>query len=512
MYNLANKTNDQEIKVQPFTGQSEEERLLYEKKKEALLKFTRGISNSLPSRSTLPNRMSLASRFKSEDVIRFMQNPYAFQKQLRQLSNYLYDISPQYRQIINHVATMTTYAYVVKPLGILDEDTDFKALEKSRLKVAHEVEKLSLSHEMPKTLKLAYKEDVVFGYEHETKDSFFIQHMDADYCQITSHVDGVLNYAFDFSYFNGNDVLLKSFPIEFQYKYEQYKNTKEQWIEMDSNKAFAFKVNEDILQYPLPPYATLFEPIFDLDDYKKIKKDRTKMDNFMVLVQHIPLNDKAQGMDDFLIDLDTAFHFHELASAGLPSGVDFITSPMKIDSIKMEKNRSDEDSVQQAVREIYTAGGVSQFLFNSDKNTSVGVGKSIRSDEILSFIMLRQVERWINRKLKRMSGRHKFKVSLLNITHFDEEKSFEKYLKGAQNGIPSVDEAAASIGISPLDLHNKILMNNNITKYHETLQPLKTSHTQSGDNEGAGRPQAGDDEVNESTIAWRETEAGAGET
>lgn len=486
-----------------------EEKLIKEKR-ELMFKYVNKLQTDDPNKSIYNNKSTMASLFDIDDVVKFMRNPKRHEKQLRQLSNFLYDISPQYRLIVRHVATMPTYAYVVDPLSVIEDTTDLVAYKKSYLKVLQQIEKMSIRHEMSKAMKTAYKEDTFYGYEHETKDSFFIQKMDADYCKITSVEDGVFNYSFDFSYFDGRKELLDAFPDEFKHLYQQYQATKLKWIELDSLKSFAFKVNDDIPEYSLPPYSTIFESIFDLDEYKRIKKARTKMDNFMTLVQTIPINDDSQDIDSFRVSLELAMQFHTAASASLPSGIGLITSPLPIEAVRLEKNKNDADTVAEATREVFNDSGLSQFLFNSDKNTSMGVNKSILSDEQMAFNMLRQVERWLNRKIKNYSGRFKFQIRLLDISTFSANEAYEKFLKAAQFGIPVKQEIAAALGISPLDLHNKLFLENDILKLHERMIPLASSHTQTGDEGKAGRPSVGDD-ASESTIAWRETEQGTGE-
>lgn len=484
----------------------EEEKELYEKKRTALFQAIKKMKVNATQNAKTRSHSPMTSKYTVVQVENFMKNPLGNQKQLRQLSNYLYNVSPEYRQIINYVSSMPSYSYVIDTLNVLDEKTDFKSFEKAKLKVAQRLSKMSLSHELGKALKVAWKQDVFYGYEHETEDSFFIQHMDADYCRISSvDYDGVFLYEFDFSYFNLDKTLLSNYPEEFQKKYQQYQITKENWIELNSERAFAFKINEEITNYPLLPYAVLFEPIFDLEEYKKIQKARIKMDNFMLLTQQIPLNDKAQGMDEFLISLETAMEFHNLIVSGLDEGVGFLTSPMKIEAIKTEKSNKDKDAVAMALRGVFDAGGISQFLFNSDKNTSTGVGKSVIVDEQLVFRTLRQIERWLNRKIRRMSGKFKFKVRMLNISSFDEGESFNMYLTGAQSGFPSIDEAAAAIGISHLDLHNKLMIENSSIGFQNKMKPLATSHTQSSkDAEGAGRSKVSDDKTSDSTIINRD--------
>lgn len=449
------------------------------------------------------------SSFTAEQIAKFLQNPTQYEKQLRQLSNYLYNISGNYKSIIQYFALLPKYAYTVEPF-IIPEKIDKEKYKKAYFKVLREIEKMSLRHELISAMKIAFKEDVFYGYTIETKDSFFIMNLEADNCKISSREDGVFNFAFDFSHFDRNKDALTYFPEEFHLKYQEYlSNTANRYIELDSTRTICLKVNEE-LKYPLIPFSIIFESVFDHDDYKKIKKQKTKMDNFMLLTMQIPQGDNAM-LNQFTIDLDLAGEFHDLLNQSVPDGVSTALSPMPITPIRMEKGKSDNDTIAQAQRDVFNAAGLPQDIFNPEKGSAAGINKSIMVAEQISFGMLRQVERWVNRRLGRMGGQYKFHIKFLDITVFNEKEKQDQLHKAATSSMPVVTEYAASLGMTPLDLYNKAVLENDILGLHDMLRPLASSHTQAKGDE-AGRPKADGDDVSESTEAWRETDNAQGET
>lgn len=450
------------------------------------------------------NGKTSLSKFDVETISLYLQNPVANEKKIRDLSSYLYNVNSQYKLIINYLALMPMYAYKLTPTGNPFDKKDKIKKRDHFIKMLQYIEKLNLRHEMITVMRVAFREDTFYGYEHESKDSFFIQKMDADYCRISSKEDGAFNFAFNFSFFDGRKDLLPLYAQEFGEKYQQYQATKEPWIELDSDKTIVIKVNEDIQDFALPPLNGMFEAIFDYDEYKKINKAKSKLDVFMALIQKIPLDEKNPEMNKFLIDLDLAASFHQQAEGGLPEGVTLITSPMSMEAVKMEKGRSDQDVVAQALRAVYDAGGVSQFIHNSDKNTGVGLDKSILTDEELVMAVLRQIERWVNRKIKKMSGNFKYKFEFLDMTIFNKETFYEKYLKAAQFGVPVKLEIGASLGLSPLDVINKAILENDILGLSDMFIPLTSAHTQSLDD--GGRPKKSEDDISASTEVNRNNE------
>lgn len=450
---------------------------------------------------SLQSTPSALSQFDPKQVSIWLQNPQKYEKQMRQLSNYLYNVNGNYRAVVRHMATMPIYAYDLDLLGSVDSYAPDK-IKKAYLKTSQYVDKLNLQHEMSKMLKIALKEDVFFGYEHESKDSYFIQKLDADYCQIWTGVeDGVLTFAYDFSYFDKYKNDLELFPEEFRVKYQKYDSNKKdfRWQDLDTNKSMCFKVNEEI-QFAMPPFNIVFESIFDADEYRKLRKAKAKMDNFLLLVQKIPLNEKGTDMDAFLIDPKIANQFHENTAANLGEGIGLTTTPMEIEAISLDKKQANgNSSVTDAVSEIFTNSAISQHLFGTEKGTSMGISQSIKADEQIVFDMMTQIERWLNRKLKKLSGAIKFHLTFLDITEFNKKEEREALLKAGTLGLPDVAKIAATYGISPNQLYNKAIIENQILDLHSLLRPLQSSHTTANDGSEGGRPKASDENRSDST-------------
>lgn len=465
--------------------------------------LSRMIINDLNNLQTSKNSLS---KFTSEQVARYLQQPVKFEKELRELSRYLYTASPNYKRLVLYFSSLLTYDYIVEPYDLNFEKIDKVKFKRQYQKTLALLESMNIPHEMTKALRIAFKEDVFYGYEHQSKDSYFIQKLNPDYCQISSIEDGVYNFAFDFSYFDKteNKNKLDSYPDEFNEKYRQFKTTKNKWIELDSKNTVCIKVNEEI-EYPIPPFNIVFESIFDLDEYKRLKKAKVKMDNYMILTQKIPIDEKSGDPNKFLIDLETAMMFHNKASDSLPDSVGLVTSPMDIEGIKLERYQKEKDSVAEAERDFYNSSGVSQLLFNSDKVSSSGSQKSAQTDEQILFAVLRQIERWVNRKLKNFGGQYKFKANFLNITEFNKKEVFDMYLKAAQYGMPVKMMLGASLGLSPSSMAHMAFLENDILNLHEELIPLSSAHTQSG-KDGAGAPKKSEDELSDSGAKTRETD------
>jgi hypothetical protein len=445
-----------------------------------------------------------------EDVQKYLENPGRFEKELREISNILYTRSPHYRRLIDYFSKMPLFYYILEPYGFDPEKVNVKTLRTQYIKGMQFVELMNIKHEFLKILDVCFREDVFYGYEHMTKDAYFIQKLNPDFCTISSIEDGCYNFAFDFSYFDKNKEQLDGFPPEFKKLYNRYKKDKNlRWQELDSNKTICIKINE-MLDAVIPPFAGIFEDVYDINEFKAIRKSNERVGNFKVLVQRLPMNDDGEEINDFLIDFETMMVFHNKAAEALPDEVGLITTPMEVKDFSFEKKVSDNDAVAKAESGLWSGSGVSQSLFGSATG-NIGLDKSIRTDEELVFGVLRQIERWVNRRIKRHLGSNcMFRINILNITVFNENDFFEKVLKGAQFGLPTKTMAAASLGISPSVMVSMAFLENEVLGLTDMLEPLVSSHTQTTGDKG-GRPEKKESELSPEGARAKDTGKGKGD-
>lgn len=491
------------------------EQLREQKLQMAMEFFNRNAKNylSIPSDERKSGRRNT---YNVENLKRYIENPEQYSSELVSFSKHLYHASSSYQKVINFYATMPTYSYVIDSSKFveLEDENAIKTFKNNYIRIMEQVDKMSLRHELQKLMKIAWKEDVVYCYEMETKESYYIKHLEPENCRISSIEDGVFNYEFNFSIFEGGDSekLLQAYPPEFTVIFNQYlraknnKNNRETvspWIELDSKNAFAIKINEDIT-HAVPPFLSSMESALDEDMYKKIKANKDALDNFMALVQQIPINDDNQSIDNFRISLELAMNFHDQASQVLPDGIGLITSPMKIEAIKLEKSKRDDDLEMKAKDNTLSNAGLPPNIFSTTNKTAGGIKYAIHYLEQITFAPLRQIERWINRKLKRQTGKHKFQIRFLDVTNFSREEVFNRYLKGGQAAFPVKQEIASSLDMTPLDFYNKLQIENQVLDLTDLMIPLPSSHTQSNKEKEAGRERLDDKEVSESTENWRE--------
>lgn len=439
------------------------------------------LSNNKSGRAVL-------KQYKQSEVREILEN-YKLprnQDRLVEISQLLYAKSPQYKRLVRYFGGMATFAHVILPIKDISK-MDKSKVQKQYTQVAELIKLMNLRHEMTKVLNTAFVEDVFYGYVHKTKKDFYIQKIDSSLCKITSVEDGVYNFSIDMSYFQKNEDSLSAWAEEIQMKYRQWKVMKKrnpklsEWVELDAESTICIKINEEILEI-FPPFAGSFDAIFDIEGFKRLRKDREEIGNYMILTQELPMRKDSENNNDFMIDRDMMIYFHNMASNVVPENVGVITSPMKIEPLKFDKDRIDNDGVAKAERDFWSGNGTSQLLFNADKSTSQGLLMSIKTDEEIVFGVLTQIERWVNRYLKFQFKSLMFNVDILDVTIFNEQEKYKMFLEASQFGLPFKNHLSATVGLSPIETMNMAYLENDILELHEKFIPLMSSHTMSSED------------------------------
>lgn len=435
-------------------------------------------------------------KYTKKFLLNCMYNPKLHEKELREISRYLYATSPQYKRTINYFANMCPLDYIIRPFKFdaekynKDNGKTFKSCYK---KACDYLEVLNFKHEMNKAKLIAWREDVFYGYIYKTKDSAYIRPLNPDYCKISGICDGCYKYAFDFSYFDiYSDTLeieLNNYGDEFKEKYNIYKNDRtKRWQELEHSNEFCLKISEDI-DYPLIPLLGTLPAIYDIEDYKNIKLSSSELENYKALGLEVPINE--DGLPT--IDENIMRNYYDMILNVLPKNVGLYMLPTSVKEINFEKSNTTSDEVSEAVKNYWNDVGVSSLLFGGDNQSSTSLKISLVADETLAFNVNRQIERNINRLLKSISGSVKFQVSILDVSYYHQKDMHDLYIKDAQYGIPTKTSILASLGFNQDVVDGMSFMENDFLDLISKFVPLQSSYTSTSTStieaeENNGRP------------------------
>ncbi|MBO5970245.1 MAG: hypothetical protein J6S14_17330 [Clostridia bacterium] len=452
------------------------------------LRFAKNARNTIRDANSNVNKTMSLSRYTKSSVNTYLENPETNEKQLRDLSRYLYNTSSQYRRLLQYFSQMLIWSYIMYPMNVDVATADPETIRKAYLKALKSMSVINAAHEFGKAMEISFKEGVFYGFINETKDSFQFLPLDPDYCRINAVEDGCYTYQFDLSYFDMYTDELELYPTDFQTAYNSYKagsDTVLRWHEFDTKKTACFKADES-LNFPIPPFVSLFSPLADIEDYKSISKDASESSNYKVVYLKMPVDEKGH----LKVPKPLCMQAYNSLLSILPDGVGAFLTPLDVDFVNFKQNTVLQDTtlVVEAENTYWRAAGVNALMFGAgDDPSSYALETSIHSDESVCFRFLRQVERWCNRRLKQISGTQKFAVQFLDVTRYNYKQMNELYMKMGQYGRPVRQAIDATLSFTPDMTAGLAYLENTVLTMFENEIPMQSSNTMSGDDEG-GRP------------------------
>ena len=427
----------------------------------------------------------------NKDLLRqYLKNPKSYESQLRDLSRFLYRYCYPYRRLCWYNAHMIDLkaASIIPRVDFTKEINEEKVL-KTYYQTITETHRINLETEIFKCALVAWREDTVYGYiyDDKTDGGFFAHVLDGKYCKVSSMEDGILRYAFDFSYFRSHSSDLEYWDSEWQTKYNAYlKDTSLRWQELDPERQICFKVNIDDMTMDFPPYASLFESMIDLIDLQSIQSVKDELSIYKLLVARLQVLSGTKEPDDFEVDIDSAIEYYNNLVNTLPDQVAAILSPLPIEAIEFKgTDTSDTDSISNAIKNLFKNTGSSQVL-DSEKSGSTIFNAQILCDTQMALSsILPQIERWMNKYLDYSIGEDHSFVRYLMVSPYTKDAKKESLLKSGQNGVPVKLVVSALDGFDPYETLGLDLLENKLLKLHENWIPFSTSYTESADDGGA---------------------------
>ena len=427
------------------------------------------ITRDLNNNTTAPT----FSLYSKDDIKTYLTDPYRYEKQLRRAIIYIYGASSHFRRVIQYFVGLTDWDYIVEPYNIDPRKANKRTLGNNYRKVLSMLSSMNIKTQFPKILTVCLREDVFYGCFWISNNNITVQQLPSDYCAISSIEGNVLNVTFDFSYFDSHKDLLANYPKEFTKKYNQYrKQRRNRWIELDSPTSFAIKCNSDILDYSLPPFAGLLRELYEIEDYRQAKLDKTRIENYAMIAMTLPMDKDG----NWALPLERAKKFWRNLDSVLPEEVGSILTPMPISKIDFEKsNTGDADTVADAEQHMFTAAGVSSLLFNNDKASANALLLSIKADQAITYGIVKSIGDAVNRLIQAQSYGKNFTVNFLNVSQYNAKEVGDAYLKAATYGMPTISAYAASQGIAQNELDAMSFLETEVLGLQQMFIPLQSS-------------------------------------
>ena len=443
------------------------------------------------------------TQYTKEKLITYIQSPLANLDNLRDVSQYIWRISPNYRTLINYYANMPLYSYnLVYRNDDWTKTITSKDFMNEYQSICARLENMHLKDLSPKIMATAMRDGIYVGFCYDDEKSFFISDLDPKYCKISSITENnTYIVKFNAAYFDSgtnkeflygvNNDGEGTWDKVFVQGYEDYKNNGRdfQWFELPPEKTICIICGDDPI-VPLPFFTSIFQSLLDLLDYQDLIRSKTELENYVLLLSKVPLINGSDEVNDFAVDLDLVRLAQQMIDNVAPSLVATAWSPCEVEPIFFNnKNQVDDTNVySQAIENLFESIGVSQMLFNGDKSGSVGLRHSIRVDESLMFTQMAKIEANIKRYIK-LNMSESFDFYYHKVTIFGQDEYITSLQNMATVGIPCKTDLA-TITKTPFEMMNATYMENALG-LDELWKPLATSYTQT-DNESGGQTKSDD--------------------
>lgn len=454
----------------------------------------------------------------SKDNLRtYLQNPSteANQKNLRNLSEFLYTVSHVYRRLVlNKANQFDAKSYIVYPKLNDNGDVEESSYQ-NYIKTSNYIQGMHLDTQVRKCLIKAWLDDVVYGfcYGEPENDNFFIHILNPDYCKISSvdYYSGKINFAFNFSFFDGsNSFYLDVYDPIFNKMYNSYKSdSKLRWQELPPEKTFCLKINEENLDYPIPPFSGMFNSLIDLVDLSQIQAVKDELSAYKLIWAKIPTISGSKEVDDFAVDLELANQFYQKLQGIIPDGIALGLSPLDLNDINFEANAAEDTNVvNKAYQNLIEANG--DIVLNSNKITnSESFKRAMMVESATAMSVVHQFNTFVNFYIKNNLGIEDVIVEFSDVSKYFKDDKIDQLLKLGGYGVPIKNQLISLLGISPAQARSLEYLEDKIglakTKW---VSPLVSSNVQSGNIDNGdgsdGRPKKDDSEIGSDGVATRD--------
>lgn len=461
-------------------------------------------------------------------------------QELRNISNFYYNINGIYQRACNYFAFLYRYDWYVATQTFGNKDINEEKVLKDFTRILEFLDSSNIRKMCGDIALSVIKDGAYYGYIVPNSDSLVIQQLPVGYCRSRYKVKDKHAIEFNMKFFDTfkDPVyrlrILKLFPEEFQKGYVLYKQGKllpdsaqdrndSGWYLLDPESTVKFNFNDS----DIPMFVNAIPALLDLDAAQDLDRRKQMQKLLKIIIQKLPMDKNG----DLIFDIDEAKDIHNNAVEMLRRavGVDVLTTFADIDSVDMsDKNTSTTvDDLEKVERAVFNSLGISQNLFNTDGNLSLE--RSILNDESSVRNLLLQFNIFFDRVVRAISPKskqYKFEFYMLETTQYNYQNLSKLYKEQTQLGFSKLLPQIA-LGHSQSFILNSIYFENDILHLSEVMIPPLMSSTLNGNDilgknekgntnksqnkamtntdKSAGRPEKADSEKSTKTIQNKES-------
>ena len=459
------------------------------------------------------------TQYTKERLKNYIKSPLANIDNLRDISSFLYRISHNYKKIIEYYSYTPLYSYNVsyKVPDWTKPPKNTKDFIKGYQETCRRLENMGLMQLCPQMVATCLRDGIYGGFCYDDEDTFLINALDPRYYKISGLSDkNTFTLKFDASFFDSGNNKEFLYGIDgdensdaglwdevFIEGYENYKanGNDYRWFELPPEKTICIICGDDPI-CPLPYFLAIFSSLLDLIDYESLIREKTELENYVLLISKVPMNDKSGEVNDFSVDLEIVKATQEAIDENSPSLVGSVWTPCDVDKIEFgnQNQVNDTNIYAQAIKNLFSSLGISEMIFNGDKSGSVGLKHSITVDMTLPLELVKRIganiQRYINLNI---SEDWSFKFHQISV--FNKEECLNQLKDQATLGLPVKMDYATAGGKTPYEVMNDTYMESAMA-LNNIWTPLSSSYTQS--DKSSGGQTKSDDQLTDEGAASRD--------
>lgn len=472
------------------TKSSAEMREWYEKNKRHIENFAAAEQAAKSLRDITKTANKTISTFSRDTLRTYLQNLGGSEKNLRNLSWYLYYRSQTYARLCNYNADMFCLnARKIIPPYDLVKGGDAKKMLKSYNDTLTILEKLNLQQEMRNAYLNCFIQDVFYGVVIYDDTGIFIWQVPADYAKIAGkYTTGDYSFAIDMSYFRSHQELLEYLPDPLQTMYNAYQSDNQKWQLVPDINCLCLKFRSEDWETVLPPYVALFESLINLSDLESIQAVADAQEIYKLIWYE--METLGEDVDDFKVDPSLSIqYFNRLINEALPDYISAAMVPGKLDTISFTDTQkvNDTSKIATATETVLNTAGASEILNGKTISGAEAFRYAqIANTEYAISSLLPQTQAWVNRFLS-MQLSNPSRVEFFPVSVYTKDSLKKDLLESCQYGFNNKIAYNTLNGISEKETLAMAFFEEEVLGLHDIMKyPLSSSFTTAGSDDSIG--------------------------
>lgn len=433
--------------------------------------------------------------FNKENLRNYLKNITSNEKNLRNLSRYLFYRCHAYYRLVMYNATMFDLSArsVIPSYDLIKKMTPKKVLS-SYQETLKMLDEMNLQYEFLKMYATAFREDVAYGCAYYTEgQGLFILPLDPDYCKISGvYATGDFSFHMDMTYFRSRQYELEAWGEPFQSMYRAYESSNEKYQPMPDEYCVCVKARPEDWDTVLPVYAGLLNSIINLIDLEDIQAVADEQEIYKMIWLEMETMSNAKMQDEWKVDPAILIeYFNRMIDEALPDFMSAAIIPGKLNTISFDRDRvNDTNKIAKATETLFNSSGGAQILNSSTISGTTAFTAAIQADtEVAISMLLPQTQSWVNRFLS-YHLKNPSKVKFFEVSVYTKEAFKKSLLEAAQYGLPTKLAYNSLNGFSEMDTLSLNFLEEQCLGITDLFVPLRSSHTESGKSDTGGRPQS----------------------